>query len=83
MIKKKISTPEEESRTCRRFEGYVLAYLQLGEQPYVEVCAVFDPRENVGLHSILQKMNEGKLIKIVKGSVSITDSGLKQLEHED
>ena len=75
---------EEYRRTCRRFEGYVLAYLrQLGEQPYVELCAVFDPRENVGLHSILQEMNKGKSIEIVNGSVSITDSGLKQLEHED
>ena len=68
---------------ARRFEGYVLSYLrQRGEQPYEGICAVFDPRDAIGLDTILQEMNQRELIKVSTRSVSITDAGLRWLEEE-
>jgi hypothetical protein len=83
MANQNTDSPEEEYTKAFKCERLVLAYLRkLGERPYEELCAAFDPRETVGLDSILQEMSQGKLIKIVKGSVSITDSGLTWLELE-
>lgn len=84
MTKHKTNTPEEESIKTLKYERLVLGYLrQLGERPYEDLCTMFDPRDTLGLDSILQGMKQVYLISIVRGSVSITDSGLKQLEHED
>lgn len=83
MTNQNTNVPEEEYTNAFKCERLVLAYLRkLGERPYEELHAAFDPRETVGLDSILQEMSQRELIKIVKGSVSITVLGLKWLEEK-
>ena len=77
-------SPEEAYTQAFKCERLVLPISKtLGERLYKAPCAAFDPREFVGLDSILKERNRGKLIKIHKESVSITDSGLKRLEEEE
>jgi hypothetical protein len=83
MTNQKTDSPEDEYGKAFKCERLILAYLRKrGECPYEELCAAFDPRETVGIDSILQEMSQEKLVRIVKGSVSITDSGLKWFEKE-
>ncbi len=84
MAKKKTrSTSEKDHRTKCKYERLVLAYLrQLTERPYEDLRALLDPRNTLGLDSIVHEMHQANLINIVEGYVSITTSGLRRLEEE-
>jgi hypothetical protein len=76
----------EDTKRHNKFERETLAYVKEHDpQPYNGFFVLFDRHRTAEIKAVLHKFRQGKLIEIGKDShqmVSITASGLKQLEEK-